>query len=134
MEPMENVLEDVVIVGYGSQKKGSVTGSVAQVNAREIMQAPIGAVSNMITGKLPGLVSKQSSGLPGGDGASINIRGASSFASSNSPVVIVDGIRRSFDQLNPEEIESITILKDASAAACSPYTAAGCSRSHIGHD
>lgn len=73
------------------------------------MQAPIGAVSNMITGKLPGLVSKQSSGLPGGDGASINIRGASSFASSNSPVVIVDGIRRSFDQLNPEEIESITI-------------------------
>lgn len=117
MEPMENVLEDVVIVGYGSQKKGSVTGSVAQVNAREIMQAPIGAVSNMITGKLPGLVSKQSSGLPGGDGASINIRGASSFASSNSPVVIVDGIRRSFDQLNPEEIESITILKDASAAA-----------------
>lgn len=88
------------------------------------MQAPIGAVSNMITGKLPGLVSKQSSGLPGGDGASINIRGASSFASSNSPVVIVDGIRRSFDQLNPEEIESITILKDASAAAV--YGLPGC--------
>lgn len=118
MQPDEdNMLNEVMVVGYGTQRKGSVTGSVAQVNAREINQSPVGAISNMIVGKLPGLVSKQSSGEPGSDGASLNIRGSSTFGSSNAPVIIVDGIRRSFDQLDPEEIESITILKDASAAA-----------------
>lgn len=113
----ETALEQVVVVGYGTQKKGSVTGSVAQISSTEIMRAPMGNITNMITGKLPGLVSRQPSGLPGGDASSMNIRGASSFASSNNPVVIVDGIRRSFDQLNPEEIETISILKDASSAA-----------------
>ncbi|MDD2578434.1 MAG: SusC/RagA family TonB-linked outer membrane protein, partial [Candidatus Dojkabacteria bacterium] len=117
MVPDEQLLDEVIVVGYGTQRKGSVTGSVAQVNTREIMQSPIGTISNMVAGKLPGLVFKQDSGEPGSDGASLNIRGASSFASSNSPVVIVDGIRRSFDQLDPQEIESVTILKDASAAA-----------------
>src|SRR5690554_2285327 len=111
------LLDELIVVGYGVQRKGSVTGSVAQVNTEEIMQSPVGAISNMVAGKLPGLVFKQSSGEPGNDEASINIRGASTFGSSNSPVVVVDGIRRSFDQLDPEEIESITILKDASAAA-----------------
>lgn len=117
MIPDEQLLDEVIVVGYGTQRKGSVTGSVAQVNTKEIMQSPVGTISNMVAGKLPGLVFKQSSGEPGSDGASLNIRGASSFASSNAPVVIVDGIRRSFDQLDPEEIESVTILKDASAAA-----------------
>lgn len=115
--PLDHLLNEVVVVGYGTQRKGSVTGSVAQINSQEIMQAPVGAISNMVVGRLPGLVTKQSSGIPGDDGASLNIRGASSFASSNAPVIIVDGIRRTFDQLDPEEIESITILKDASAAA-----------------
>lgn len=117
MIPDEQLLDEVIVVGYGTQRKGSVTGSVAQVNTKEIMQSPVGSISNMVAGKLPGLVFKQSSGEPGSDGASLNIRGTSSFASSNNPVVIVDGIRRSFDHLDPEEIESVTILKDASAAA-----------------
>lgn len=115
--PEDNVLDEIIVVGYGRQRKGSVTSSVAQVNTKEIMQSPVGAISNMIAGKLPGLVFKQSSGLPGDDGASLNIRGSSTFNSSNAPVVIVDGVRRSFDQLDPEEIESVSILKDASAAA-----------------
>lgn len=110
-------LNEVVVVGYGTQKKESVTGSVAQIGSEEIRRAPIGNITGMITGKLPGLVSRQSSGMPGSDDASMNIRGASSFGSSNAPVVIVDGIRRPFNNLDPEEIESITILKDASAAA-----------------
>lgn len=117
LEQDDTALEQVVVVGYGTQKRESVTGSVAQINSEEIMRAPLGNITNMITGKLPGLISRQSSGLPGGDASSMNIRGASSFASSNNPVVIVDGVRRSFDQLDPEEVESITILKDAASAA-----------------
>jgi TonB-linked SusC/RagA family outer membrane protein len=117
MKMEETALNQVVVVGYGTQKKGSVTGSISQISSTEIMQSPIGNITGMITGKLPGLVSRQSSGLPGGDASSMTIRGPSSFASSNNPVVIVDGVRRSFEQLDPEEIETITILKDASSAA-----------------
>src|SRR5690606_41010780 len=117
MEPDETVLDEVVVVGYGTQKKSSLTGSVAQVNATEIKRAPMGNITHMITGRLPGLVLKQSGGQPGADASSMNTRGASSFASSNNPVVILDGVRRSCDQLKPEAIESSSILKDASAAA-----------------
>src|SRR5690606_6648616 len=85
--------------------------------ADEIMQSPVGNITNMLTGKLPGLISRQDGGEPGDDASTLRIRGNSSFASSNAPVVIVDGVRRSFTQIDPEEVETITILKDASAAA-----------------
>src|SRR5690606_1359878 len=117
LSPEDQDLDEVVVVGYGTQRRESVTGSVAQISSKEIMQSPVGNITNMITGKLPGLISRQGGGEPGNDQSTMYIRGASSFASSNSPVVIVDGVRRSFTQIDPEEIESISILKDASAAA-----------------
>lgn len=109
-------LEEVVIVGYGSQRKINVTGAIAQVEAKELKTAPSGNLSSMLQGRLPGLITKQSSGQPGSDGASLMIRGFSTMG-NNGPLVIVDGIERAFPNVNPEEIESITILKDATSAA-----------------
>ena len=116
-------LDEVVVVGYGTQRRESVTGSVAQISSKEIMQSPVGNITNMITGKLPGLISRQGGGEPGSDQSTMRIRGNSSFApvvddvNPNTPVIIVDGVRRSMTQLDPEEVETITVLKDASAAA-----------------
>lgn len=117
LELEDQNIEEVVVVGYGTQRRESVTGSVAQINSEEIMRSPVGNITNMMTGKLPGLISRQNGGEPGNDQSNMVIRGNSSFASSNAPVMIVDGVRRSFTQIDPEEIETITILKDASAAA-----------------
>lgn len=117
------VLDEVVIVGYGTQKKISVTGSVAQISAKEISKAPAGNISTSLAGRLPGLVATQRSGLPGG-GASLAIRGRSTTGNS-APMLIVDDIQRSFHSLDPNEIESITILKDATAAAVYGMQGAG---------
>lgn len=109
-------LDEVVIVGYGSQRKINVTGAISQVDAKELKTAPSGNLSSMLQGRLPGLITKQSSGQPGADGASLAIRGFSTLGYS-APLVIVDGIERAFPNVNPEEIESITVLKDATSAA-----------------
>lgn len=109
-------IDEVVVVGYGTQKKTSLTGSVAQVGSKEILQAPAANLSTVLGGRLPGLVTKQSSGVPGGDDATMLVRGVSTTGKTE-PMIIVDGVPRSFNQLDPNEIESITILKDASAAA-----------------
>lgn len=109
-------LEEVVVVGYGVQKKGTMTGSVASVSTEALTKAPTDNVSNMLGGKLPGLVSRQTSGLPGENQADIYIRGISTTGSS-SPLVLVDGVERDFSNLDPSEIANITILKDAASAA-----------------
>ena len=109
-------LDAVVIVGYGTQKSASLIGSVSAVKSDEIMEAPLPNVSQAIVGKLPGLIAHQSSGQPGQDVADLYIRGFGTLNSS-SPLVLVDGIERSFNSLDPAEIESVTILKDAAAAA-----------------
>lgn len=109
-------IEDVVVVGYGTQKRASLVGSVSTVKSEEIQRAPMPNISQAIVGKLPGLITRQSSGQPGADGVDMYIRGFGSLT-SNSPMMLVDGVERSFDNLDPAEIESITILKDASAAA-----------------
>ena len=109
-------LEEVVVVGYGTQKKGSQTGSISQIPAKELMKAPMQNVSNMLTGKLSGLTSIQQSGKPGADGAALYVRGLNSFNGSNSPMIIVDGVPRTIDYLNPNDIESVTVLKDAAAS------------------
>ena len=108
-------LDDVVVVGYGTQKKINMTGSVAQVNSSELKKSPVGSLSTLLAGKLPGLVSKQKSGQPGSDGASLYVRGIG--AGDGSMLVVVDGVIRSFPDINPDEIESISILKDATSAA-----------------
>lgn len=109
-------LGEVVVVGYGTQKKISVTGAISTVDSKELKTAPSGNLSSMLQGRLPGLITKQSSGQPGSDGASLLVRGFTTLG-GNSPLVIVDGIARSFPNVNPDEIESITILKDATSAA-----------------
>lgn len=109
-------LEEVVVVGYGTQRKVSVTGAVAQVDSKELKMAPSGNITSTLGGRLPGLVTKQSSGQPGADGASLFIRGVG--AGDGSPLVVVDGVPTEyFPNFSQDEIESITILKDATAAA-----------------
>lgn len=116
LEESVSELNQVVIVGYGTKKKGSVIGSVAQIEAKELRSAPTANLSSMLQGRLPGLVTKQASGQPGSDGASLLVRGYSTLG-NNSPLVVVDGIEREFPSVNPDEIESVTVLKDAASSA-----------------
>ncbi len=124
MEQDTEELGEVIVVGYGTQKKVSVTGSVAQIESDELMKAPSGTISSQLGGKLPGLTTLQSSGQPGYDGASIRVRGVSTLG-NGSATLIVDGVQRSFDQLDPNDIDKISILKDASAAAVYGVQGAG---------
>lgn len=113
------VLEEVVVVGYGTQKKISTTASVVSMGNKELLQAPTASVAQALSGRMPGLTSIQQSGLPGGDSPILRVRGISTLSSDyeSAPLVLVDGIERSFDQLDPNEIESISVLKDASSTA-----------------
>jgi len=120
----ESNLEEVVVVGYGKQKRASLTGSVAQITGNELKKAPAINLSNVLAGRLPGLTVMQQSGRPGFDDATLRIRGINTTGNS-APMIIVDGVQRSFNQLDPNEIESISILKDASAAAVYGLQAAG---------
>lgn len=116
LESQEAGLEEVVVVGYGTQKRSSVTGSISSVEAEELRSAPVSSPTNALTGRVSGLVTRQTSGRPGGDEAQLFIRGQATF-NNTSPLVLVDGIERDFTQINIEDIESISILKDASATA-----------------
>lgn len=104
-------LEEVVVVGYGTQKKGNLTGSIASVKTEELTVAPVASSINSLGGKLSGLVSQQTSGRPGADQATIKVRG---FA--DNAIWIVDGIEADFNYIDPNQIESISILKDGSAS------------------
>lgn len=116
LEAENRSLSDVVVVGYGSQKKVNVIGSVVTVTGKDITAAPVSNVSNALAGRLPGAVIQQSNGEPGKDAATITIRGMSTLG-NNTPLVVIDGILgRDMNALNPNDIESISILKDASAA------------------
>lgn len=109
-------IDEVVVVGYGTQKKLSVTGSVSSVKSDEIMRAPLPNISQALVGKLSGITTRQESGEPGNDDANIYVRGIGT-TQGGSPLSLVDGVERSFSNLDPSEIESVTILKDAAAAA-----------------
>jgi TonB-linked SusC/RagA family outer membrane protein len=117
-------LEEVVVVGYGTQKKETLTGSIATVGGNEIVKSPQPNVTNSLTGKLPGLMVNERSGEPGREGLDILIRGTGTIdtdpndgINANAPLVIIDGVERGqIERLNPEDIESISVLKDASAA------------------
>lgn len=110
-------LEEVVVVGYVTQKKATITGSVATITTKDLKQSPTANLTNALAGRLPGLMANQfSGGEPGVDGADIRIRGVSTYG-DQSPIVIVDGVERDMTYLSPEEIETFTILKDASATA-----------------
>jgi len=111
-------LNEVVVVGYGTAKKATLTGSVTAVKGTELEKAPAANLSNTLGGRLPGISAVQSSGEPGYDGSAIRIRGTNSLGNSNA-LIVVDGVpNRSggLDRINPADIESISVLKDAAAA------------------
>ncbi len=116
LQPSQKALNEIVVVGYGTQLKTHVTGAIASVGTAELQQSPVANLSNALAGRLPGLVTQQFSGEPGADGAALNIRGFGT-TNSNSPLVIVDGIQRDFTGLDANEIASISILKDAASTA-----------------
>ena len=116
-------LEEVVVVGYVTQKKATITGSVATITTKDLKQSPTANLNNALAGRLPGLMVNQfDGGEPGVDRANLKIRGLATYG-DQSPIVIVDGVERDMSYLAPEEIETFTILKDASATA--PYGVRG---------
>lgn len=116
LAPSVNNLDEVVVIGYGVQKKVTMTGAVSNVNGKELLKSPSASLGNAMAGKLPGVSTVQYSGRPGGDDPTILVRGVGSFNGSN-PLILVDGVERSFSQIDPNEVEDISILKDASATA-----------------
>ena len=116
LSPDAKALEEVVVVGYGEQKKETLTGSVVQVTGDDIVASPTANVTTALAGRLPGLVVNQRSGEPGRDDPAILIRGTGTLG-NNAPLIIIDGVERSqMGRLNPEDIESYSVIKDASAA------------------
>jgi TonB-linked SusC/RagA family outer membrane protein len=116
MEPDNQQLEEIVVIGYGQQKKITITGAVSNVGGKELLKSPAASLGNALAGKLPGLQSVQYSGMPGADDPIIRVRGIGSLNSAE-PLVLVDGVERSFSQIDPNEVADISILKDASATA-----------------
>src|SRR5579871_621194 len=109
-------LNDVVVVGYGTAKKATLTGAVTSIKSKEVTESPVTNVSNGLAGRLPGLVAVTSSSEPGYDGTTLRIRGSNTF-NDNSVLVVIDGVPdRSLERIDPYSIESISVLKDASAA------------------
>jgi TonB-dependent starch-binding outer membrane protein SusC len=123
--PDVTLIDEVVLVGYGTQKKSTLTGSVSTVDGSEIIKSPAMNVTSSIGGTIPGLVAVGQSGEPGEDYATLYIRGRSTL-NDNSPLIVVDGVpNRSLERLDPATIESITVLKDASAAIYGSQAANG---------
>lgn len=122
LENDEKALDELIVVGYGTQKKTSVTAAVASMKGSQIASTPVTNLSNGLGGRMSGVIFKQGSGEPGQDASNIYIRGISTTGNS-SPLLIVDDIPRAFKDLDPNSIETITVLKDAAAVA--PYGVAG---------
>ena len=111
LTPDVETLKEVVVVGYGAQEKINITGSVATIKQEELVTVPVANTSNLIAGKVPGVMTRQNSGLPGGENTQIRIRGF-----SQAPLVLVDGVQMDFSRVDQNDIASISVLKDASAA------------------
>src|SRR5690606_12565495 len=115
----ENI-DEVIVVGYGTQKKAVVSGAIATVKGDELAKSSSVNLSNSFAGRLPGVTAMQNSGEPGYDGSSIRIRGINSLSGGNSdPLIVIDGVPQragGIDRINPNDVESVSVLKDASAA------------------
>ncbi|GAA4801683.1 TonB-dependent receptor [Olivibacter ginsenosidimutans] len=117
MQADQGSLEEVVVVGFGEQKKLTVIGAQSTVDVKELKQ-PVRNLTNLLAGRLAGIVAVQRSGEPGYDDANIWVRGISTFnAAGSSPLILIDGVQRPMANIDPEDIESFSILKDASATA-----------------
>lgn len=118
MQASNQQMNEVVVVGYGTQKKATVTGAVAMVKGAELDKSPTVNLSNSLAGRLPGVTALQRTGEPGFDGSTIRIRGTNTLGDSG-PLIVIDGVpdrAGGLDRLNPADIESMSVLKDASAA------------------
>ncbi len=118
-------LDEVVVVGYGTTRRATITGAVASVAGDKLQVSKSTNFSNTLVGRLPGLVANQRSGLPGADDATLRIRGNNTL-NNNNPLIVVDGIaNRSMSRINPADVESVIVLKDASAAIYGAQAANG---------
>ncbi len=117
----KNDLEDIVVVGYGTQKKVSLTSSVSQIKGADLVRRPVSNLQQALQGQAPGLTVLDRGGEPGRSAATMRIRGITTFSGNSSgnssPLIIVDGVEQTLFTLNPEDVESISILKDASSTA-----------------
>lgn len=118
LTPEQTMLDELVVIGYGTAKKRNVLGAVTTVSSKELMKLPVANVAQALQGRAAGVLVTQNTGAPG-EGVAVRIRGAGSISSSNDPLYIVDGIATNdaLNILSPGDIESMTVLKDASAAA-----------------
>ena len=111
-------LDATVVVAYGTQTKATVTGALTSIDNKALIKAPVADVTNILAGQMPGVATVQETGQPGEDYAKIYIRGASSLSDANStPLILVDGVERPLNTVDPNEIESLSILKDAASTA-----------------
>lgn len=119
LEEEATALEETVVIAYGNQKRATMTGAISSVSVKDLTQSPSANVTNALAGRLPGLtVTQFGGGEPGKDQANFAVRGISSYSGGGqSPIIIVDGVERSLSSLDPNEIETFSILKDASATA-----------------
>lgn len=129
VEMSQNIqmFEDVVVVGYGTRARETLTGSVTSISGERLEQSPVTSISNSLSGQLPGVTTVNSSGEPGADGAMIRIRGVHTLG-DNSPLIVIDGVPNragGLDRLNPRDVENISVLKDASAAIYGAQAANG---------
>lgn len=124
LEVDASFLDEVIVVGYGTRRKEMLVGSVSQVTSKDLMKAPTSNVSNLIVGRLSGVTAIQRSGIPGNDGAALSVRGLATFNDS-SPLVLIDGVVGSINNVNPNDVASISVLKDAATAAIYGVRGAG---------
>lgn len=118
LEDDSKALDEVVVIAYGTQSKATLTGALSSIDSKELIKSPVASITNVLAGSLPGVSTVQTSGQPGSDAASIYVRGVGSLSSaSSSPLILVDGVERDFSQIDPNEIENLSILKDASSTA-----------------
>lgn len=117
LETDASMLDEVVVVGYGVQRRSNVSGSLATVDGTTLNERPVPNAANMLQGRIPGLQVTQPSGEPGRDNPNLLIRGRGSFGGSTAPLVLIDGVAGSINTLSPADIENVTVLKDASSAA-----------------
>jgi len=117
LAPDAKALEEVVVIGYGTQNKANLTGSLATVSGRTLTERPAPNAATLLQGRVTGLQVTQPSAEPGRDNPNFLIRGRGSFGGSNDPLVLIDGVTGSFNNLSPDDIENVTVLKDAASAS-----------------
>ncbi len=118
LTPDVTAIDEVVVVGYGSQKKVNLTGAVTAVDAEKLNTRPITQTSSALQGLAPGVLVTQNLGTPGNDASTIRIRGIGSISSDNSPLIMVDGVQvNNINDVNPEDISNVSVLKDAASAS-----------------